>query len=283
MSFNYCTLNDVQGELLGLDISDLPTTLIDRINNDYIPFNKREIDSYVSENFDLTRVREFYDGNNLPTLTLRHKPIHQIDMVTIRIVPSLKWFFFQRWFYIKTVAHDGTVVALDGGVQPVTPPFQAKYETPYSYPIGTGLTPEVAHGNTATFSNATSVYEASDLHVDAVNAVLIIPPRVLFIEAQGVPFWNYTWLMGQRNIEVGYYYGYKDFNSLPLEIRHASAKLVAAKVLQMKAMWVSSGTKSMSSDEVSKNFGNEGAYSQQIKDLKEEAYNILGRYKRITV
>ncbi|MGI0060366.1 MAG: hypothetical protein ACREBJ_11435, partial [Nitrosotalea sp.] len=125
-------------------------------------------------------------------------------------------------------------------------------------------------------------YEASDLHVDAVNGILIIPPRVLFIEAQGVPFWNYTWLMGQRNIEVDYYYGYKDLASLPFELRRATAKLVAAKVLQQKAMWISAGAKSLSHDEMSRNFG-EGAYSQQISALKEEAYNILDRYKRITV
>lgn len=282
MSFNYCTLDQIKSELLGLDISDLPPTLISRIEDDYIPTAKSETDSYCGENFDLTRVREYLDGNNLPVIPLRHKPIRQIDNVTMRIVPSMKWFFFQRWFYIKTVAHNGVVVTLDGGVAPVTPPFESKFEAPYSYITGTGFLPEVLSGNTATFSNSTQTYEHSDLHVDAVNGLLIIPPRVLFIEAQGVPFFNYTWIQGQRNIEVGYYYGYKDFSSLPFELKKANAKLVAAKVLQVKAMWVSSGAQSISQDGVSKSFSG-GAYSNEIKNLKEEAYNILNRYRRITV
>ena len=91
-----------------------------------------------------------------------------------------------------------------------------------------------------------------------------------------------TWLNGQRNIEVVYSYGYKDLASLPYELRKASAKLVAAKVLQVKGMWVSAGTKSISEDGVSKSFG-DGAYSTEIKALKEEAYAVLKRYKRITV
>lgn len=281
MSFQYCDLNDVKGELLGLDVSDLPATLLDRITDDYIPTIKGEIDTYCGENFDLTRVREFYNGNNLPTLPLRHKPIRQVDVVTLRIVPSMKWFQFRRWFYIKNTAHDGTVVTLDGGVEPVGT-FFPTFEAPYSYPTGTGFTPEVMSGNTATFSDSTDQYERSDLHVDAVNGVLVIPPRVLFVESQGVPFWNYTWIMGQRNIEVDYSYGYKDLASLPLALRKATAKLVAAKVLEMKALWVSSGAKSISDGETSKSFG-EGAYSDAIKALKESAYRTLDRYKRIMV
>ena len=282
MTFQYCSIEDVKGEVLGLDVSDLPTTLIDRINNDFIPLAKREVDTYCSENFDLTRVREYYDGNNMPVLPLRHKPIRQIDVVTIRIVPSLKWFFFRRWFYIKNTAHDGTIVTVNGGVEPVSSSTVPLFEAPYSYPIGTGLTPEVPSGNTATLSGTTAQYEKSDLHIDAVNGLLIIPPRVLFIEAQGVPFWNYTWIMGQRNIEVDYSYGYKDLASLPFELRKATAKLVAAKVLEIKGMWISSGAQSISQDGVSKSFSG-GAYSNEIKNLKEEAYNILNRYRRITV
>lgn len=282
MTFQYCTISDVQGELLGLDVSDIPTTLVDRINNDFIPTAKREVDTYCGENFDLTRVREFYDGNNSPVLPLRHKPVRQIDVVKIRIVPSMSWFFFRRWFYIKNTSHDGTVVGLSGGVEPVNPSFEPKFEAPYSYPTGTGLTPEVGSGNTATFSDSTDQYERSDLHVDSATGLLIIPPRVLFIESQGVPFWNYTWIMGQRNIEVDYIYGYKDLASLPFELRKATAKLVAAKILQVKGMWVSAGAQSITQDGVSKGFSG-GAYSNEIKNLKEEAYQILNRYKRITV
>jgi hypothetical protein len=282
MPFNYCQLDDVKAELLGLDVSDMPATLIDRITDDYIPMMTQEIDTYCSENFNLTRVREFYDGTDLPYLALRHKNIRQIDNVTIRIVPSMQWFFFQRWYYIKTTAHDGTIVAPDGGVEPVHPPYQPKFDTPYTYATGVPLTPNVISGNTANFSNSTDQYERSDLHVDSVNGLLIIPPRVLFIEAQGVPFWNYTWLRGQRNIEVGYWYGYQDYAHLPATIKHAAAKLVAAHVLQKKAMWVSSGTKSISQDNVSKSFG-EGAYSTEIKAFREEAFKTLDRYKRIMV
>lgn len=277
MSFQYCTIDDVKGELLGLDVSDLPATLVSRINSDFIPLFKREVDSYCGENFDLTSVKEFYNGNNMATLPLRHRPIRQIDNVVMRIVPSLKWFQFRRWFVIKNTSHSGVVVALEGGVSPVSP---SGYP-PYTYAVGSGLQPESATP-TANFLNTTPQYETSDLHVDAVNGILVIPPRVLFVEAQGIPYWNYTWLMGHRNVEVQYSYGYKDVASLPFELRRAAAKLVAAKVLQMKAMWVSSGAKSLSMDGVSKSFG-DGAYSTEIKALRDEAYMILNRYKRIMV
>lgn len=275
--FNYCTVEDVKGELLGLDVSDLPSTLLDRIEEDYIPTAKREVDSYCAENFDLTNVKEFYNGNNMPTLALRHKPIRQINNVVMRIVPSLKWFQFRRWFVVKNTSHDGTVVALAGGVAPAT----SVDVPPYTYLAATGLEP-TSLTPTGTFEDSTERYEQSDLHVDAANGILIIPPRVLFVESQGIPFWNYTWIMGNRNVEVDYKYGYKDIDSLPFELRKAAAKLVAAKVLQVKAMWVSAGTKSISMDGVSKSFG-EGAYSTEIKALKEEAYAVLNRYKRITV
>lgn len=275
--FNYCEVDDVKSELLGLDVSDMPGTLLDRIEDDFIPLAKREVDTYVGENFDLTSTKEFYDGNNMAVLPLRHKPIRQIDNVTMRIVPSLKWFQFRRWFVIKHLAHDGTQVALPGGVAPAT----SADVPPYTYAVGSGLTP-TSLTPTATFENSTARYEQSDLHVDAANGVLIIPPRVLFVEAQGIPFWNYSWLGGHRNIEVQYSYGYKDLASLPFELRRAAAKLVAAKVLQAKAMWVSAGTKSISMDGVSKSFG-DGAYSTEIKALRDEAYAVLNRYKRITV
>lgn len=285
MSFNYCTLSDVRKELMGLDVSDLPTSLPASIEDYFIPAAKREIDSFCGESFDSKRVREFLDGNNLAQIPLRHKPILQVDVVTARLVPSMKWIFFKRWFYIKSVSHDGTVVSIDGGVEPVSSSFVPTFETPYTYAVGSGLTPEVSVGFTATVSNSTEQYERSDLFIDSANGLLIIPPRVLFIEAQGIPFYNYTWLQGHRNIEVGYTYGYKDIDSLPFELRVACAKLVAAKVLQQKGMWVSAGTKSISDGGCfpgSKSFG-EGAFSTEIKALKEEAYNILARYKRITV
>ena len=277
MPFNYCSLNDVQAELLGLDVSDMPATLMDRIQNDYMPLMKEEVDTYLGENLDLTFVTEWYDGNDLPTIVLRHKNINQVCNVVIRIVPSMQWFQFRRWYNIKTVDHTGIKIALDGGVEPIN----GTVLPPYIYPVGSGVVP-TGRVPTANFIRSNAQYERSDLHIDNVNGVLIIPPRVLFIEAQGVPFWNYTWLKGQRNIQVDYWYGYADYAHLPSTIKHATAKLVAAHVLQKKAMWVSSGTKSISQDNVSKNFG-DGAYSTEIKALREEAYKVLDRYKRIVV
>ena len=45
LSYHYCTEDDVRKKLLGLDVSDIPDTLIQAITSKYIPWAQRDVDS----------------------------------------------------------------------------------------------------------------------------------------------------------------------------------------------------------------------------------------------
>lgn len=279
MSFNYCTVDDVKKWLAGLDVSEMPSTLDLIIETEYIPWAKREIDNFVGENFDLTTTNEFYDGTSTPEMILRHRPITFLRKAILRIIPSVQWFEFRRPFHQNTVTQTGVTIAERGGVEPI----DAVVQPPYTFDPGSPVPEDLIGGpKTADFNNTTEQYEKADLFIDCKKGILIIPPRILFLENQGVPFWNYTWLEGFQNNEIEYDYGYKDLESLPQEIRSACAKLAAASVLQTKGLFVGSGAVSLSIEAVSKSFTNT-PFGGQIATYIEGAKQSLRPYQRLRV
>ena len=279
MSFNYCTVNDVKRWLAGVDVSEMPENLDAIIEQTWIPWAKREIDTYLGENFDSTAISEFYNGSGNNQLILNHRPITFLRKCVIRIIPSVKWIEFLRWFHINNISQLGIKVTERGGVEPV-----GNNKPIYTFPIG-ALVPsdlQVSAGNTGNFNNTDEQYEKSDLYVDCKLGILTIPPRILMLENQGVPFWNFTFLRGTDNIQVEYDYGYKDLESLPNEIRQACAQLVAAAVLENKGLFLGAGVVSLTHDGVSKSVG-ELLYGNYIKMYTESAKRTITAYKRITV
>jgi len=291
LSFKYCTKDDVKKHLLGLDVSDLPTSLEDAIDQRYIPWAQRDADSYCGSNFDLTVTEEFYDGSGTSQQILLHRPVREIVNAVLYIIPSVQWVQFKRWFYVSTKNQLGIQVARRGGVEP-------KDETvapPYVFSTGLGFQSEDPDSadQTASFSDTQEQYGRSDLFIDASMGRLTIPPRILFLENQAVPFWNYTFLRGYQNLQVSYVYGYSDptqadpltgstLGNLPAEITDATAMWAARYVLTDKAITVGAGSKSISIESVNRNFG-EMPYEGIIKLLDERAKSILNRYKVIGV
>ena len=288
LSYLYCTINDVKKQLLGLDVSDIPDCLIDAITTQYIPWAQRDVDSYCGTNFDRTVVEEFYNGSGSQTLILRHRPVREVLNAVLYIIPSAQWFQFRRWFYVQNTDTLGINVSRRGGVEPNT----LTTIPPYVFPTGLGFSNEDANpiNQTATFSDSETQYGKSDLFINTTLGTITIPPRILFLEGQAVPFWNYTFLRGDQNIRMKYVYGYSDptqpdeltgeaTGNLPRELTDATAKLAAKYVLMAKGMFKSSGATSISIDKVTTNYG-EMPYGGQIKYLEETAKAILIRYKR---
>lgn len=257
----YCNWDDVQACLMGLDVGDMPATLKTRIETYYIPNLKMEIDQYCRQNFNLTTITEFYDGSTTETIVLNRRPINELKYCVLRVIPSISWYTFARWRHINVIDSQGVTVAVQGGPEPHT-----------------GETPPYGSGD----YDWDSTIEKADLFVDCSNGYLIIPPRILYLEMQAIPFWNYTFLRGNKNVEVQYVYGYAN-NNYPRDLRMAAAKLVAAQVLLLKGIVQSgAGANSISIDSVSRNFGGV-PYNALIQDFKTQAYATLDRFRRVEV
>jgi len=256
----YCSWDDVKACLLGLDIGDLPATLMDRITNFHIPALKNEIDTFCRQNFNRTTITQYFDGSRTETLVLPRRPVKQLLYCNLRVIPSISWFTFKRWRHINVVDSEGYTIAVQGGPEP----------------IGTAQPPY----NPSDYVWETTI-EKADLLVDCANGILVIPPRILYLEMQAIPFWNYTFLQGNNNVEVTYEYGYDETN-FPKDLRRAASLLVACQILLNKGIVSSAGANSMSIDGVSRNFGGT-PYTALIEDYRKQAYQTLEKFKRIQI
>ena len=279
MGFNYCDKNEVFQWLAGLDVSDMPSSLDLIIEQNYIPWAKRQVDMYIGENLDSTTITEHYDGSGAVELILSHRPISFLRKCVLRIIPSMQWFEFKRWFHINNIDQTGIKMAEYGGVSPLN----QSAVPPYIFAAGSPVPADLIGATpTATFSNSTAQYEASDLFVNCRSGLLAIPPRILYLENQAIPFWNYTWLRGYGNIEVSYDYGYRTQADLPQEIRSACAQFVAAAVLATKGQFMGSGATSFTLGQIPRSYGDQ-PYSAHIKAYQEGAKMALASYRRIRV
>ena len=278
MGFNYCTLNEVKMWLAGVDVSELPPSLDLIIEQNYIPWAKRQVDTYIGENLDSTTVTEHYDGSGMIELILNHRPISFVRKCVLRIIPSMEWFEFKRWFHINNIDQTGIKVAEYGGVSPI-----GDVKPPYVFAPGSTVPADlIGSVPTGTFSPSTVQYEASDLFVNCRQGCLSIPPRILYLENQAIPFWNYTWLRGYGNIEVSYDYGYPTIDALPQEIRTACAQFVAAAVLSTKGQFMGAGATSFTVGAIPRSYGTQ-PYATHIKAYQDGAKMALASYRRLRV
>lgn len=297
-SYLYCTAADVKAKILGLDVSDVPASLLAHLEDKYIPWAQAEVDKYCGTNFDKTTVEEFYNGSGSSVLVLNHRPVREIQNVTLNLIPSAEWYQFKRPYYINVRDSVGIQIARQGGVEPINAALTTSdipQEISYVYDEGLGFANEsiVPSEQTAAFANTTIQYGRSDLFINASLGTIQIPPRILFLEMQAVPFFNYLWLRGVGNIRVRYTYGYSDphqpddlidseYGNLPKDITDATAALAAKYVLLDKGVFMGSGATSVSIDGVSKNYG-DMPYGGLIKYLEETARRTLNRYKKLGV
>lgn len=276
--FQYCDKNEVFQWLAGIDISDMPSSIDLIIEQNYIPWAKRQIDTYIGENLDSTTVTEHYDGSAMVELILNHRPINFLRKCVLRVIPSMEWFEFRRWFHMNNIDQLGVKIAEYGGVSPI-----GEAKPPYVFAVGS-LVPANLIGATptGTFSGSTTQYEASDLFINCRLGLLTIPPRIMYLENQAIPFWNYTWLRGYGNIEISYDYGYRTQADLPQEIRSACAQFVAAAVLATKGQFMGAGATSFTVGQIPRSYSTQ-PYAAHIVAYQEGAKMALASYRRMRV
>jgi hypothetical protein len=202
-----------------------------------IIYNVTRVNNKVGRTFNAVTTANYFDGTGTPELNLPYIPILSIDKMVIRITPMIDWWTAQRIRYINCVDHRGVLV-----------------RTPDS---------------DADIKNA-------DLLVDCVEGKMRIPERILYLDNQASPFWNYTFLRGVKNIYVSWTYGYTSA-TIPDDIRLFCAKLTAIDVLRAVGNQLSGGSVNVIANGFSRSYAGV-PFAGQINMLQDDIAEIRSNY-----
>jgi len=215
---------------------------IDTIIGELILEKQEEVDTLCNTTFSTTQETVWLDGNGLTRLQLPHGNIVSVSTCTIRVVISTAWYNFQNIAYINTLRSDGIEIRT---------------------------------------ASSESEVEAADLLVDCSSGELIIPPRIMYQQAAAYPFWNYTFPLGVRNVQVEYSHGFSS-TTRPRAIRNLCAKLVAREILLRKGDQISGGTTGFSADGFSKSYPGI-PYAARLERLEADIERLVQRNRVIGV
>jgi hypothetical protein len=289
----HCSIRQVFGKLLGISLNQFRdpdgtlTSFVSMLREDLIP----EVSAYVAQAmrtpYDWTRRIWFQDGSGGDSIVLPNRAIVAVNVVFIRILPSLPWYRFSRFRNI-----DGTEFARAGFTEPPnTPAFQAPYNL----------------GDSGVVPQYTGIEDA-DILVDTNARTIIIPPRALILTANAaVPFSSYSFIPGRQNVEIHYTFGYPpttyesgaplvfdettglvqptnptpppnpympgtnytdpiDYGSgIPKGLANSVARLVANRILRQNWRGISMGLASLNVDGASESYGSK-PYSGDLDD-----------------
>jgi len=191
----HCSLRQVRRLLMGLDLSPFrgDNGSLDEFDamlvEDIIPEASARAVRVMRTNFDYSREIWYFNGPGSTDLVLPRKAIIYVNAVFLRILPSLVWYRFVR---IRNV--DGAEFAAIGGIEP--PPALPENLLPYGDANTPYYTPQILTGA-----------EDADLFISPRRRTLSIPPRVLAANI-ATPFWDWTFMPGNMNVEVHFAYGY---------------------------------------------------------------------------
>lgn len=130
--------------------------------------------------------------------------------------------------------------------------------------------------------DAAQFYGDADLLFDPETGQLKLPSRTL----QGIaftPFWNYSWLTGDKNIQVTWTYGFSDPANVPQSFRTGVASIVCIKLLEMLGLEYQ-GMASYKSGQTAKVVGRERnlPYADLIMRLDARVRHLLNDYKNMS-
>jgi hypothetical protein len=296
---NHCNARQVFGKLLGNSLAQFQdqdgsyTSLIAMLDEDLIPEISSMVVSAIRTPLDWCRRVYFASGTGDDTIVLPNRYIAGVNVVFIRILPSMPWYRFSRFRAI-----DGTEFNRAGFLEPPnTPAFQAPYslETSGATPPYTGI-------------------EDADILVDTNARTIIIPPRALLLTANAaVPFSSYSFIPGRTNIEIHYTFGFpptKYFSGAPLQfdpdtgaaielnpappnplpqgvlidgidwssgmpraVSNGVSRIVANRILRQNWRGISNGLASLSVDGGSESYGSK-AYSGDLDDEEQAILSL---------
>jgi hypothetical protein len=203
----HCNATQVFGKLLGnslnqfRDLDGSLTSLTAELTNNVIPEISGYVVSALRTPLDWCRRIWFAQGTGGDTIVLPNRFIAYVNVVFIRVLPSMPWYRFSTFRNV-----DGTEFERAGFVEPPeTPAFQAPYNL---------------NGDGTSVPEYTGIEDA-DILVDTNSRSITIPPRALILTANAaVPFSSYSFIRGALNVEIHYTFGFaptKYLSGAPLQ------------------------------------------------------------------
>jgi hypothetical protein len=292
--------SQVMGLLRGVDLSQFQdpdgtlTGFTSDLMTQVIPEATARVVKALRAPMDFCRIIEFVDGTGTDTITLAMKNINYVNVLFVRILPSLPWY---RFTHFRNV--DGTEFNRAGYVEPAENPAYVTGQNNL-LPV---ITPPYFTG-----------VEDADILVDTRARTVIIPPRALLLAA-GLPLSNYSFVVGKMNVEIHYQFGYPptsylsgmpltydpttgivqdpnpnppdgfvgtdniDWSSgMPTGITRATARLAANTIFRQNWRAVSYGLASLTVDGASESYGS-GPYGGDIdKDDENILKGVVAQY-----
>ena len=133
--------------------------------------------------------------------------------------------------------------------------------------------------------NPATDYQDADILVEGHTGLLYVPPRIMYSDDAAIPFWNYTFLNGTRNVQVTWTYGFKSAADVPFALRRAVALRCAVDVLVLAGQVLGEGLAAYKSENVTRIYGRtkDLPYSDLVQRYDDEAKKLLTRFKRVSL
>ena len=130
----------------------------------------------------------------------------------------------------------------------------------------------------------TSGYRSVDLLCDTETGHLQIPARTLYAQAPAAPLWNYTFLVGQGNIQITWTYGFADPGDVPESFTKGVALLAAMRLIQAAGALDGQGATGIHASNLDRTYGREKnlPYSDLLDVMSQNSKDLLRPYKRFS-
>ena len=185
-----------------------------------------------------TRV-DHLDGNDMHSISLPYNPVITVSSCSIMLYPSTAWYTFTN-IYHENVR--GTI------------------------------------GKLLRTQDTIAEYESCDLLVDCATGIIKIPDSLVYLTSTSFPYWDRTFVMARRNIEVAYTCGYLS-TDLPYEITELCARYAALDALEWAGSNISQGASSRSTSGASASWGSI-PFQGLIEKMQLRIDDILDNYRR---
>jgi hypothetical protein len=265
------------------------TSLTEDLRLNIIPEVTAEVVKTMRAPYDWCNMIHFDSGNQSDSFSLPVRNIQFVNVLFVRILPSLPWYRFSRFRNV-----DGTEFNRAGYVEP---PQIPAFQTPFNLSQQLIAPPIV------------TAIEDADILVDTRARTLRIPPRALILAA-GLPLSNYSFIGGVLNVECHFVFGFPpityesgtalvydgtsglvknpnpenpedpiDWSSgMPQGLRMPIARIAANRILRQTWRGVSGGMASISVDGASESYGGK-AFGGDLDDEDERLLkDIVSKY-----
>jgi hypothetical protein len=295
----HCSARQVMGLLRGTSLAQFQdpdgtlTGFQADLLSDVIPEATARAVKAMRMPMDWCRMIDFQDGTGGDTMILPYKNVAYVNVIFVRILPSLPWYRFTHFRNVDGTEFNRALF--------VEPPPVAPYNVTEGYQLQPVITPPYFTG-----------IEDADILVDTRARTVTIPPRALLLAA-GLPLSNYSFVIGKSNVEMHFAFGFPpttyqsrapllfdeggnliavnptppvgavlpdvvDWSSgMPVGLTRAVARLAVNTIYAQNWRGISYGLSSLSVDGASESYGS-GPYGGDIEKNEEAVMKIISSY-----